>query len=105
MQSFFGRINFVRRCVPDFTDIVKPLQRMIKKDVHFKWTPLEKGVFQDIKYAIVSAPSLRSPYFSRYFVLYTFTSEHSLAAILMQKEEKGDADPVTFMSIWLQGVK
>jgi hypothetical protein len=27
MQSFFGKINFVRRFVPDFVEIVKPLQR------------------------------------------------------------------------------
>jgi hypothetical protein len=30
MQSFFGRINFVRRFVPDSAKILKPLQNMIK---------------------------------------------------------------------------
>jgi hypothetical protein len=105
MQSFFGRINFVRRFVPDFAEIVKPLQRMIKKDVQFKWTPLEKEVFKNIKASIATAPSLRSPYFSKDFLLYTFTSDHSLAAVLMQKEEQGDEYPVAFMSIGLQGVE
>jgi len=33
MQSFFGKINFVRRFVLDFAEIVKPLQWMIKKYV------------------------------------------------------------------------
>jgi hypothetical protein len=33
MQTFFGRINFVVRFVPSFVDIVKQLQRMIKKDM------------------------------------------------------------------------
>jgi hypothetical protein len=37
MQSFFGRINFVRKFTPDFAKIVKPLQRMIHKDVELKW--------------------------------------------------------------------
>jgi hypothetical protein len=72
MQSFFGRINFVRRFVPYFTEIVKPLQRMIKKDVQFKWTPVEKEAFENIKVVIVVAPSLWSPYFTKYFLLYTF---------------------------------
>jgi hypothetical protein len=58
MQSFFGRINFVRRFVPYFVDIVKPLQRMIKKDIQFKWTPVEKEAFKNIKASIVVAPSL-----------------------------------------------
>jgi hypothetical protein len=105
MQSFFGRINFVRIFVPDFAEIVKPLQRMIKKDVQFKWTPLEKEAFKNIKVVIATAPSLWSPYFSKYFLLYTFTSDHSLAAVLMQKDEQGDEYPVTFMSTGLQGVE
>jgi hypothetical protein len=31
MQSFLGQINFVKRFVPDFSQIVLPLQKMIKK--------------------------------------------------------------------------
>ena len=36
MQSFMGTINFVQRFVPDFAQIVKPLQQMLKKSVQFK---------------------------------------------------------------------
>ena len=38
MQSFMGTINFVRRFVPDFAQMVKPLQQMVKQSVQFKWT-------------------------------------------------------------------
>jgi hypothetical protein len=37
MQSFFGQINFVRKFTPDFVETIKPLQKMIRKDVEFKW--------------------------------------------------------------------
>ena len=43
MQSFMGTINFVRRFVPDFAQIVKPLQQMVKQSVQFKWTDVEKN--------------------------------------------------------------
>ena len=33
MQSFIGTINFVRRFVPDFAQIVKPLQQMVNQSV------------------------------------------------------------------------
>ena len=33
MQSFIGTINFVCRFVPDFAQIVKPLQQMVKQSV------------------------------------------------------------------------
>jgi hypothetical protein len=42
MQSFLGKINFVRIFVPSFTEIVKPLQDMIKKNSTFKWEDKER---------------------------------------------------------------
>ena len=71
MQLFMGTINFVRRFVPDFAQIVKPLQQMAKQSVQFKWTYSEKVSFNDIKAAIAHAHSLRSPNFEKDFILYT----------------------------------
>ena len=82
MQSFMGTIKFVRRFVPDFSQIVKPLQQMIKKSSHFKWTNLEKGALDKIKEIITQAPSMKSPNFEKYFIFYTFTLDKSLAAVL-----------------------
>ena len=36
MHSILGKINFVRRFISDFAEIVKTLQGMIKKDSNFK---------------------------------------------------------------------
>ena len=49
MQSFLGQINFVKRFVSSFSEIVKPLQNMIKKDFIYKWGDLEKQSFSNIK--------------------------------------------------------
>ena len=46
MQSFFGKINFVRKFTPNFTKTIKPLQKMIRKDVEFKWDDERKKFFQ-----------------------------------------------------------
>jgi hypothetical protein len=37
MQSFFGKIIFVRKFTLDFYETIKPLQKMIHKDADFKW--------------------------------------------------------------------
>jgi hypothetical protein len=63
MQSFFGKINFVRRFVFDFAEIVKPLQQMIKKDVKFKWTTVEKVAFEKVKVVIEETPSIAKSIF------------------------------------------
>ena len=103
MQSFMGTINFVRRFVPDFPQIVKPLQQMVKQSVQFKWTEVDKNAFKKIKTGISHAPSLKSPDFDKDFILYTFASDDSLAVVLTQKEDGGDEFPISFMSTGLQG--
>jgi hypothetical protein len=58
MQSFFGKINFVRNFTPDFTKTIKPLQKMIHKDNEFKWDDERKISFSNIKASISQAPVL-----------------------------------------------
>jgi hypothetical protein len=42
IQSFFGKINFVRKFTHDFTETVKPLQIIIWKDAEIKWDEEKK---------------------------------------------------------------
>jgi hypothetical protein len=67
MQSFFGKINFVRKFTPDFTKTIKPLQKIIHKDVEFKWDDERKSSFRNIKTAISQARALRSLDFRKFF--------------------------------------
>ena len=88
MQSFLGKINFVRRFIPSFSEIIQPLQNMIKKDDVFNWGNTEKESFNRILESILEAPSLLSPYFTKEFILYTFASDVSYAAVLTQRNRK-----------------
>ena len=51
MQYFLGKINFVRRFIFDFVEIVKPIQEMIKKDTNFKLTNERREEFEKIQEA------------------------------------------------------
>ena len=73
--------------------------------MQFKWTDIEKDAFYKIKTAIAHAPSLRSPDFDKDFILYTFASDNSLAAVLTQKEEGEDEFHISFMSTGWKGVE
>ena len=103
MKSFLGKINSVRRFISDFTEIVKPLQEMIKKYSNFKWSKERKEAFDKIKEAITEAPTLRSPNFNNEFILYTLTSDHSIVVVLTEKNEYREEFPVSFMSTGRQG--
>ena len=105
MQSFMGTITFVEGFVPNFAQIVKPLQQMVKQSVQFKWSDIEKVAFKDIKTTIAQELPLRILDFEKDFILYTFMLDNSLAAVLTQKGELGDEYPISFMSTGLQGVE
>ena len=42
-------------------EITKPLNKLLKKDVYFKWNKEAKNKFEDVKEAITRAPTLVSP--------------------------------------------
>jgi len=82
MHSFLGQINFFRIFVPIFSEMVRPLKNLIKKDIQYHWGPQESQAFDSIKKSIIESPSLMSPDFSRDFTLYTFTSDRSSIVVL-----------------------
>lgn len=98
MQSFLGKINFVKRFVPSFSEMVRPLQNLIKKDIMYKWGAQANQAFNSIRKSITEAPSLMSPDFSQDFMLYTFASNRSYAVVLTQKNVENSEIPISFMS-------
>ena len=84
MQSILGQINFVKGFVPDFSQIVLPLQAMIKKISVLKWGHNQREDFNSIKQSIINSRSLTTPNFSDHFILYTFASETSYVVVLTQ---------------------
>ena len=105
MQSFLGKIKFVRRFISDFAEIVKPLQDMIKKDFNLKWRKERRQASDKIKEPIAEAPTLQIPNFDDEFILYTFASDHSIVVLLTWKNEGGEEFLVSFMRTRSQGVK
>ena len=78
---------------------------MIKKDAVFNWGQTEKESFQKNLEAISEAPGLLSPYFNKDFVLYTFISDISYAAILTQLNQQNNEVPISFMSSNFKGAE
>eukprot|EP00253_Pinus_taeda_P021306 PITA_21306 len=70
---------------------------MLKKESQVKWTEEAVKSFNLVKLALSSTPILISPDYTQDFILFSFASEHTLAAVLMQKRE-GVEKPIAFFS-------
>lgn len=89
LRSFFGKINIVRRFVPNFAEIIKPLNNLLKKDVPYTWDVTKNSSFEEIKERIASVSVLACPDYTKDFIIYSFASKDNIAGILMQKYDQG----------------
>ena len=69
---------------------------MLGKDQEIRWTPEARQSFEGIKKAIAKEPVLASLYFSKYFLIFSFSSEHTTTAVLLQKNHEGYEHPIAF---------
>lgn len=105
IQSFFGQINFLRRFVTNFAEISRPISKMLKKGSEIKWSDEPSNAFQQIKQAIKDAPILRAPDYDKPMHIFSFASYHTIAAVLLQKNEEGYEQPIAFFSKSLQATE
>jgi ribonuclease HI len=89
VQSFLGKINFLRRFVSNFAELVKFITTMLRKGNEIKWTSEARNSFNQIKKALTEAPVLISPDYSKEFLIFSFASSDTIAVVLLQKNVEG----------------
>ena len=98
LQSFIGKINFLRRFIPNLAELLRNITNMLKKDAKIKWDSESRQSFEQVKRALTEVPVLISPDFTKEFYLFSFASEHTIAAVLLQKNNEGYEQPIAFFS-------
>jgi ribonuclease HI len=98
IQAFLGKINFLGRFVSNFAELVKHIMTMLRKGNKVKWTIEPRESFVQIKRALTEAPVLIGPDYSKPFLVFSFASFDTVAAVLLQKNEEGREQPISFFS-------
>lgn len=100
IKRFMGMCSWYRRFVPLFSSLMAPLSDLIKrkgKKQAIEWNDAAEEAFHNMKNALISAPILTSPDFSRPFVIQTDASETGLGGVLTQIQD-GDEKVIAFAS-------
>jgi len=90
-------MNFLRRFVPNLAEHLREITNMLKKDSVVKWTKEVIKSFNLVKLTLSSALVLISPDYTQDFILFSFTSDHTMAVVLMQKRDQLEK-PIAFFS-------
>lgn len=93
MRSFLGLAGYYRKFVQHYAQLARPLTDLLKKGVCFAWTPAHDLAFDALKAALVTAPVLALPNFTKTFHLQTDASDRGVGVVLLQ-----DGHPLAFVS-------
>ena len=100
VRSFLGIAGYYRKFIPQYASLAVPLTDLTRKSApnEVVWSHECDRSFQSLKNALCSAPVLRSPDFSRYFILQTNASDRGVGAVLSQCYEQGQDLPIAYFS-------
>ena len=82
--AFWGLVGNYRKFVRNFAIIARPLHDLLWKGTLSIWTATHQSAFEGLKSALVSAPVLALPDFSKEFQIQTDASDHGVGAVLLQ---------------------
>lgn len=101
VKMFLGTASYYRRFIRDFSSIAAPLNALTstrKNAPPFLWTQEAEQSFTELKAALVSAPILACPDFSRPFSVHCDASGYGIGGTLTQVLEDGLEHPIAFAS-------
>ena len=100
VRSLLGLTGYYRKFIPDYASIAAPITDLTRKGTPNRiiWTEECDAAFGKLKTLLCSSPVLKSPDFSRPFVLQTDASDRGVGAVLSQPHERGEEHPVGYFS-------
>ena len=87
IRSFLGHAGFYRRFIKDFSNIAKPLCKLLAKDAVFEFDDACLNAFETLKRAFVSAPVLQPLNWEQPFEIMCDASNFAVGAVLGQRKE------------------
>jgi hypothetical protein len=105
VQSFLGKINFLRRFVSNFVELVKYITSMLKKGNEVKWTSDAREYFDQIKKALNEELVLIIRDYPKEFMIFSFASFDTLVVVFPHKNTEGLEQPISFFQQSIEGCR
>lgn len=98
VRQFLGLTGYFRQFVQNYAAIAKPLTRLIKKTVPWRWKEDEESAFKKLKQVLINRPVLALYDPDADTEVHTDASSVGVAGILLQKQDDQKLHPVAYFS-------
>ena len=98
IKSFVAMASYYRRFIPNFSEIIRPMNIILRGQTRFSWGNEQQAAFDKLREKIQQNPILKFPDMSKQFILKTDSSDFCTGAILSQESDDGFLHPVAFAS-------
>ena len=85
VKQFLGLVGYYRKFIPQYADIVRPLNALTRNDTEFEWSDIHQRSFDLLKAMVSEEPILVYPDPSKPYVLFTDASKYAWSCILTQE--------------------
>jgi transposase InsO family protein len=101
VRGFLGLCGTVRIWIKGYSNLIRPLTELYRKDVEFIWDERRQEAFDTLKTLVTQAPALRSIDYSSDLpvILAVDTSYIAVGMILLQIDEEGRRRPARYGSL------
>ena len=98
LQSFLGLVNFYHSFVPMKSDVLEPLNSLLRKNLLWVWSNKQQQAFDSIKKLLTSTSLLTHFDTSKPIVLTVDASPFGVGAVLSHRFKDGQERPIAFHS-------
>lgn len=98
LKSFLGLINYYCKFLPNLSNTLAPLYRLLQKTMKWKWGLEQQKAFQTAKQSLTSDCLLVHFDPSKRLILACDASPYGIGAVLSHRMEDGSDKPIAFSS-------
>jgi len=98
LRSFFGMINYMRKFLPNFSSLSKPINDLLSTKNEWRWDEVHDECFNNLKKLISSPPVLSLYDYNKLSRVSADSSSYGIGGVLEQLQESGDWRPVAYTS-------
>ncbi|QRW20558.1 Retrotransposable element Tf2 protein [Rhizoctonia solani] len=105
VQAFLGFVNYLRRFIPNFSLVARPLHSLTRKESPWSWGNQEEEAFQELKTLVTRSLVLIHSNPALPYYLETDALGVAMGAILSQRGSDNRLHPIAYMSKSFSGAK